>query len=257
MKLSTHPGHDPIRIFIADPNSMTRGLIVEALSRRSEFQIIQNASRADEVLQKLENLPSQPDVALISATLEDGPLSGLSILSHVHSAYPQLRMILLMDRSEPEVVAQGFHSGARGVFARSESDFKALCKCVRCVHMGQIWASTQHIEYLISALRQTPRLRVVNSAGMNLLSKREEDVVRLVAESMSNREISEHLALSEHTVKNYLFRIFDKLGVSSRTELVLYSVSCAKDRMPLLESPESVERAAGPIPMIRQKAMSE
>ena len=257
MRSSNQPGLDPIRIFIADPNGMTRGLILEALERRAEFQIIGNTSRADELLQQLENLPRPPDVALISATLEDGPLSGLSILSHVHSAYPQLRLILLMDRSEPDVVAQGFHSGARGVFARSESDFKALCKCVRCVHAGQIWASTQHVEYLINALRQTPRLRVVNSAGLNLLSKREEDVVRLVAESMSNREISVHLDLSEHTVKNYLFRIFDKLGVSSRTELVLYSVSCAKDRMPLLDARESVERASIPIGIVRQKALAD
>jgi DNA-binding CsgD family transcriptional regulator len=84
---------------------------------------------------------------------------------------------------------------------------------------------------------------MVNSAGINLLSKREADVVRLVAESMSNREISQHLELSEHTVKNYLFHIFDKLGVSSRTELVLYAVTQAKEQLPLIEPPESTRRS--------------
>jgi DNA-binding CsgD family transcriptional regulator len=63
---------------------------------------------------------------------------------------------------------------------------------------------------------------------MRLLTKREEDVVRLLAEGLQNRDIAQELKLSEHTVKNYLFHIFDKLGVSSRVELVLYAVSSTK-----------------------------
>jgi len=63
---------------------------------------------------------------------------------------------------------------------------------------------------------------------MRLLTNREEDVVRLVAEGLQNREIAKELKLSEHTVRNYLFHAFDKLGVSSRVELVLYAVSNAK-----------------------------
>jgi len=63
---------------------------------------------------------------------------------------------------------------------------------------------------------------------MRLLTKREEDVVRLLAEGLQNRDIAHALKLSEHTIKNYLFHIFDKLGVSSRVELVLYAVSSAK-----------------------------
>jgi len=70
-------------------------------------------------------------------------------------------------------------------------------------------------------------MRLQDARGMNLLSKREESVVRQVAEGMTNREISAHLKLSEHTVRNYLFRIFDKLGVSTRVELVLY---CLQER---------------------------
>lgn len=244
MRLPVQPGLAPIRVLIADPSTMTRGLISAGLKRHSQFKVVGSVSQADELLCLLEQL--SPDVALISATLEGKSFSGLSILSQIHSAYPKLRLIVLMDRSEPDVVVQAFHSGARGVFAHQESDFKALCKCVWCVHKGQIWAATQHIEHLISALGQTPRLRVVNSEGSSLLSKREEDVVRLVAEGMGNREISEQLDLSEHTVKNYLFRIFDKLGVSNRTELVLYAVSCPKEQVLLIEPSESLERAARP-----------
>ena len=63
---------------------------------------------------------------------------------------------------------------------------------------------------------------------MRSLTKREEDVVRLLAEGLQNRDIAKELKLSEHTIKNYLFHIFDKLGVSSRVELVLYAVSSTK-----------------------------
>jgi DNA-binding NarL/FixJ family response regulator len=65
----------------------------------------------------------------------------------------------------------------------------------------------------------------VNTQGDTLLTAREEQVVALVAEGLSNREIADELRLSEHTVKKYLFRIFDKLGISSRVELVLYAVN--------------------------------
>jgi DNA-binding NarL/FixJ family response regulator len=77
-------------------------------------------------------------------------------------------------------------------------------------------------------LAQAPSLRVVDADGANLLTKREEDLLRLVAEGLGKREIARQLNLSENTVKNYMFRIFDKLGISNRVELVLYALSSAK-----------------------------
>jgi DNA-binding CsgD family transcriptional regulator len=70
----------------------------------------------------------------------------------------------------------------------------------------------------------------VNAEGLRLLTRREDDVVRLLAEGMQNREIANELKLSEHTIRNYLFHIFDKLGVSSCIELALYAVSCTKGK---------------------------
>lgn len=66
--------------------------------------------------------------------------------------------------------------------------------------------------------------RLVSSKGSTLLTKREEDVVNLVVDGCPNREVAEKLDLTEHTVSNYLFRIYDKLGISSRAELILYSL---------------------------------
>ena len=78
----------------------------------------------------------------------------------------------------------------------------------------------------------------VNASGADLLTPREEQVVALVAEGLSNREVARELQLSEHTIKKYMFRIFDKLGISTRVELVLYAVSNGKtvgaERLPAL-----------------------
>ncbi|HEY5214667.1 MAG TPA: response regulator transcription factor [Acidobacteriaceae bacterium] len=96
------------------------------------------------------------------------------------------------------------------------------------VYSGQIWGNCAELSEVIQAFSELAPIRVVNADGMRLLTKREDEVVRLVAEGMQNREIARELKLSEHTIKNYLFHIFEKLGVSSRVELVLYAVSSTK-----------------------------
>jgi DNA-binding NarL/FixJ family response regulator len=83
---------------------------------------------------------------------------------------------------------------------------------------------------LLDLVTQVPSLRVVSTKGNSLLAPREEQVVALVAEGLANKEIAHELALSEHTVKKYLFRIFDKLGISTRVELVLYAVNHGEHR---------------------------
>jgi DNA-binding NarL/FixJ family response regulator len=107
------------------------------------------------------------------------------------------------------------------VFFRADP-FAQLCKCLRVIHQGQIWASTQDLHYLVDALAKAVPLRHVSEGVAALLTKREEELVGYVAQGLSNREIAQAMFLSEHTVKNYLFRIFDKLGISSRVELVLH-----------------------------------
>jgi DNA-binding NarL/FixJ family response regulator len=96
---------------------------------------------------------------------------------------------------------------------------------IQSVHRGQVWANSEQLQYLIEGITQVPSLRMVNAMGIKLLTPREEQVVALVAGGLSNREVAHELSLSEHTIKKYLFRIFDKLGISSRVELVLYAVS--------------------------------
>ena len=105
-----------------------------------------------------------------------------------------------------------------------------LCKCITCVSQGQIWINSEQTQFLLDALSEVLTLRVVNANGRMLLTPREEQVVALVADGLSNREAAGELGLSEHTIKKYLLRIFDKLGISTRVELVLYAVAHGENR---------------------------
>ena len=112
----------------------------------------------------------------------------------------------------------------RGKFSKQER-LESLCKCIRSVHEGQIWARSVDLDHALEALANLPLVRATNHKGIELLSARERQVIQHVAGGMSNREIAHALGLSPHTVKNYLFRIFDKLGVSSRTELLYLTMN--------------------------------
>jgi DNA-binding NarL/FixJ family response regulator len=209
---------------------MAGRLLSDQFKRHSGFAVVSCATDRASLLKSVRQIKSE--VALISVDLQDGLLSGLVALREVQEADPDIRSILLFDRSEPQLVVEGLRAGARGVFSRGNFDFAALRKCVRRVSEGQIWMGNTELEYALDALIQARPLRVVNPNGLNLLSRREEEVMRLVAEGLGNREIAEQLNLSEHTVKNYLFHVFDKLGISNRVELVLYAMSNSKASPP-------------------------
>ena len=214
-----------IRVIVADADLMACGMMSAGFKRRSQFEVVGDAISADELLQLVEN--AAPEVALISSSLQDGIFSGISALAKIHLKHPEIRLVQLLERSEPAIVVQAFRAGARGVFARSESHFGLLCRCVLCVHRGQIWANTQQFEFIVNAMAQAPSLRV-DADGIKLLTKREQDLLRLVSNGLGNREVAQVLDLSENTVKNYMFHIFDKLGISNRVELVLYALSASK-----------------------------
>jgi DNA-binding NarL/FixJ family response regulator len=99
---------------------------------------------------------------------------------------------------------------------------ETLGKCILAVHRGQVWVNSEQMEVILQALIDMKPPRVTNVLGTCLLTKREEQVASLVAEGLTNREIARRLVLSEHTVSNYLFKMYEKLGISSRVEFVLY-----------------------------------
>ncbi len=211
------------RIVVADANRIGCELLEDAL-RRNRFEVVRSTTTSDELIQTVTTL--QPDVAVVSCHLQEGSLSGLRALRAIRAASVPTRVIILMDETSRAHVVDAFRAGAKGVFRRSES-IQRLRRCISAVHKGQIWASSTELEWLVDALATPPPPRVVNAKGEDLLTPREQQVLQFVMEGMMNREVAQRLGLSEHTIKNYLFRIFDKLGISSRVELVLYALSRA------------------------------
>lgn len=211
-----------IRVLTADSTRMSSQLLADALAQDSGFEVIPVEASSSALSETIAG--NAPHILLLSSTLNGSEAAGFDVARQVHSSFPEIKVIILMDAANPKAVIEAFRSGAQGIFSRTESS-KALAKCIRSVHQGQVWANSSELRYLLQALREAPSMRVVDSRGDTILSKREHDVVQCVSEGLSNREIAKRLKLTEHTVKNYLFRIFDKLGVSSRVEVVLYAFS--------------------------------
>jgi DNA-binding NarL/FixJ family response regulator len=220
-QLTSFPLQDRIRVFAADNTSMNTQLLAEALGRDGQFTIATTAVAGAEVLATIKR--DHPHIALISARQGNDSRGGFTLSREIRAASPATRVIMLLDSSERTPVIDAFRSGARGVFCRTEP-LKLLAKSIRCVHEGQIWANNSELQFLLEAMSEPAPIAFLAANGDALLSARELDVVRCVAEGLSNREIAQRLSLREHTVKNYLFRIFDKLGVSSRVEVVLYAL---------------------------------
>jgi len=207
------------RVLAADGSAMSTQLLAEALAREEQFHIIESPSDIRGILLLVKK--EKPQVALISAQLQDPKRGAVDLIRKIRLESPETRVVVLLDFSERVSVTEAFRAGAHGVFCRTEP-FRLLAKCIQCVANGQIWANSAELQFLLHALAQ-PAFPTSLPSADGPLSARETDVVRCVAEGLTNRQIAERLKLTEHTVKNYLFRIFDKLGVSSRVEVVLYA----------------------------------
>jgi DNA-binding NarL/FixJ family response regulator len=213
---------EKISVVVSDGSFMTSELLAQALGRVKTFNILKCAVGCGETLKAIVELA--PDVAIVSTHLADGPYRGLEVVRQVRQFSAKTRCVVLMDDADRGVVTDAFRAGARGVFKRSAS-MQLLGRCISAVHSGQIWASSADLQQVLGALEMAMPLRCVNAQGEALLTKREQELVPLVAQGFTNKEISSRLGVSEHTIKNHLFRIYEKLGISSRVELILYAVS--------------------------------
>lgn len=225
--MSSSGALNAIGVLVADSNRMRAQLLGNALRRRPEFEVaschVELAAIARSVAALL------PRVALVTSS--PGSTSAtVATLRNFHLSYPGIAKVLVVDSCDRELVIGAFRAGARGIFPIVEADLRLLCKCIARVAAGQIWANTEQLNYIMELVSEVPSLRVLNHSGASLLTPREEQVVALVAEGLGNRLIARELKLSEHTIKKYLFRIFEKLGISSRVELVLYALNNGESR---------------------------
>ena len=213
---------DLVTIAVADSTRIHTQLLAEALRNDHGLQVVASASNSADLLAAIARVPV--DVAVISYALDDQHARGTEVLREMRGLRPHIKGVILLDSSRPEDVVDCFRSGAKGIFSKHER-LESLSKCIRSVHEGQIWARSVELDLALEALARAPVVRATSHNGVELLSARERQVIEYLASGRTNQEIADSLGLSPHTIKNYLFRIFDKLGVSSRTELLYLTMS--------------------------------
>jgi len=236
VKSSPDASTDSIRVLVADSNQTQSQLLGSALRRQPGMAITSCRSELSACLRALQSAPV--DIVLLGDGASDRLIETLRGL---HSSHPAVRLILLLDSCDRALVVTALRAGARGLFCRECQPFRALCRCISVIHQGQFWANTEQIGYLIEELTSGPSPRVINVKGVVLLTPREEQVVSLVSEGIGNRQIAQHLGIKESSVKKYLLRIYDKLGVSNRVELVLYALA---HRGPEIDTPSPAKQQA-------------
>jgi len=176
-----------ISILIAASNTLANHLLGLALGqRRKHFNVVATVHNRKDFFEKVAE--HQPDVVLISANLENEATGGLRGLRELNLIGSSARVIVLLDCVDAEQVVYAFSHGARGVFCLNE-DFPALCKCIRCVHAGQIWADSGQLHWIMQALESRGKIHIANAKGKPILTEREEQIVRMVAEGLPNGEI--------------------------------------------------------------------
>jgi DNA-binding NarL/FixJ family response regulator len=236
----------PIRVLLGLNTPMDCQLLKTAVkSSGQRFDVVACAVSRPSILDYFSR--EDIDVALINIDLEDGRLAGLEVLPDLRATHYKTPVVMLFDTWQDDLIVQAFRRGANGVFCRLEKELELLWKCINAVHEGRVWASNDQLHLLLNALRSEAVIPPVSSPGMRSLAARETAVANLVAEGLPNKDVAAKLSLSEHTVSNYLFRIYNKLGISSRTELALYILKEREPRNVAVSSPplNSKSRADG------------
>jgi DNA-binding NarL/FixJ family response regulator len=212
-----------VSIVVVESNSLGAELLSSALKRcQNQFDVVGQATTFAQAVMQIEG--SRPRIALASVNLQDGEASGCKLISHIREHCPRTFAVALLIDTQRSQVLEAFRSGARGVISRDQP-FRVLAKCIRKVHEGEIWASPDQIGFVFESLKKNPdKFSRKLNGGLAELTPREKDVVSLVIEGFRNAEIGARLAVSEHTVRNYIMKIYDKLGVSNRVQLTRHCV---------------------------------
>jgi DNA-binding NarL/FixJ family response regulator len=218
-----------IRVLVAERNALSIELLAGALRRcQSYFDVVGYSLTAVEAIKKLSEC--RPRLALVSIGLQDGSTAGCRVLSHIRDHHSNIGAVALLEDSSREQVLEAFRSGARGVVSR-EQPFRLLAKSLRKVYEGEIWASNDQIGFVFETLNRESSIALRTVPGMDQLTVREKEVVAHAVDGMSNAEIGTVLGLSEHTVRNYIMKVYDKLGVSNRVQLTRQCVELAASAM--------------------------
>jgi len=204
------------RVIVYDSSSLQSELLTTALESLQLGFEIKSVNNPESMVDLLSTDPNW--VVVISDTSMNS--SSVSLAKHLRARFHGLPFVFLLQEGRGDRVIEAFRTGARGIVYSNES-LSQLADCIIHVYKGDVWVRGVDLGLILDGLLK-PSVRVTDVTRRTLLSPREEEISRLVAEGMSNREVARALKISESTVKNSLFHVFEKLGISNRVELARY-----------------------------------
>jgi DNA-binding NarL/FixJ family response regulator len=210
----------PIKVVIADDHTLFREGIKRILSLERDILVVGEASRGDEVTKVIER--TKPDVLLLDLKMPRGDV--VQTLLEVKEKNPATKVLILTAYSEDENILNAAKGGARGYLLKG-IDFPTLLQAIKTIHKGGLWidkempAAEAFEEIAQGQMTETTEVSYDDAVGA--LTKRELEILRLVAEGLTNEEIGKKIFISEKTVKTHLTNIFDKLKVNNRFKAAL------------------------------------
>lgn len=203
----------PIRVFLLDDHEIVRRGIAELVGNEADLAVVGEASTAAQALARIPAV--RPDVAVLDARLPDG--SGIDVCRDIRSAMPEVRCLILTSFDDDDAVFASVMAGAAGYLLK-EIRGASLLEAIRQVAAGRSLLDPSVTEHLLAKLRAPdpvdPRL-----AG---LTPREREILDLITDGLTNRQIGDRLFLAEKTVKNYVSGLLTKLGMERRTQAAVW-----------------------------------
>jgi two-component system nitrate/nitrite response regulator NarL len=211
---------DAIKILIADSHPLIRVGVRDILQANAKMRVVGEVEDGDETI--TETLDLLPDIVLLDLTLPRLP--GLEAMRAIMSGCPKIKILLLNRQIRAQHIIEALQIGAHGIVLheRLTSD---LQPAIACVSAGGYWLGEKQVEGLVNSLHQLVREQASPEQKNYSLTRREVEVLRLIVDGCSNRDIAGQFGLSEETVKRHLSNIFDKVGVSTRLELALFALA--------------------------------
>lgn len=204
-----------IRVILADSQAIYRVGMRKVFALEDDIRVVAQAETLVNLYAALQRFPT--DVVVLEGTLIAGTIDAIPEL--VRRA-PEAKLIVQMVESDEANTVELYRRGVRGVVARSISP-DLLIKCVRKIADGETWIDNQSISWVIEAYR-SQATSLTNPRSQLKLSKKELAIIGCITRGMRNKEIAYQIGTTEQVIKNYLRKVYDKLGVSDRLELALY-----------------------------------
>jgi two-component system, NarL family, response regulator DevR len=209
---------ETIGVFLLDDHEIVRRGIADLLEVESDIRVVGEAGTVAEALRRIP--AARPDVALLDARLPDG--SGIDVCRDIRSANPEVRCLILTSYDDDEALFAAVMAGAAGYLLK-EIRGTSLVDAVRQAATGKSLLDPAVTGRLMARLRDGDQKSA--DATLSSLSQRERDVLALITDGLTNKEIGERLFLSEKTVKNYVSGLLAKLGMQRRTQAAVYGAN--------------------------------